>query len=406
MCTYVCVYLCMYLCVPACIPVCVPQQVPVCICVCTCVCTCVCVSVCVYLGVYLHLYLCVCMYTCACTCMCTCVYLPVCLPMWMCVYIHTIIFGVTIIFYKQLGDLDQKFLEGRVRELGWVKKAKWWKGAATVLVAPQWAADWSCWQPSRPPFAGAASCWMEMGQEPIWAQGSADLCWVPAILPAGNLGQASENLWGVRFTPLWTVSGVGVVVSDAPQAHGGHLASSPQSPEKLGWAASGWVELLGAFFWGLGLGSCGASPGQCEGHRTLTVSLCPLGTRKEPGVTESIRLRGLGLHPNAHLLLPRWPCHLDVLTGQMGTATTLQGLWGVPQAPRGAPSWAETQGWPCVAAKRGEKQRVCFELAMTRLKSKSVLRPWEFYFPSTFTGDHESVHPSAACVMKKTCSML
>lgn len=33
-------------------------------------------------------------------------------------YIHTIIFGVTIIFYKQLGDLDQKFLEGRVRELG------------------------------------------------------------------------------------------------------------------------------------------------------------------------------------------------------------------------------------------------------------------------------------------------
>ena len=122
------------------------------------------------------------------------------------------------------------------------------------------------------------------------------------------------------------LSGVGVVVSDAPQMHGGHLASSPQSPEQLGWAASGWVELLGAFFWGLGLGNCGASPGQCEGHQTLTVSLCPLGTRKEPGVTESIRLRGLGLHPNAHLLLPRWPCHLNVLTGQVGTATTLQGL--------------------------------------------------------------------------------
>ena len=85
------------------------------------------------------------------------------------------------------------------------------------------------------------------------------------------------------------MTGVGVVVSDAPQAHDGHLASSPQSPEQLGWAASGWVELLGAFFWGVGLGGCGTSPGQCEGHLTLTLSLCPLGTRNEPGVTESIR---------------------------------------------------------------------------------------------------------------------
>lgn len=109
------------------------------------------------------------------------------------------------------------------------------------------------------------------------------------------------------------MTGVGVVVSDAPQVHGGHLARSPQSPEQLGWAASGWMELLGAFFWGVRLGGCGTSPGQCEGHLTLTLSLCLLGTRNEPGVTDSIRLRGLGLHPNARLLPPRWPCHLSVL---------------------------------------------------------------------------------------------
>ena len=397
------------------------MHVPVCPCMYTSVCTST--STCVYMHVYLCVYLCMCICVCTWVCTCTCTYVSACVPVHVpaCVPVCTclcVYLGECVCIYTQLFLVSLSF-----------STSSW-----GIWIRSFWRAELESWGEWRRQNGGRElppSWWPHSGQQTgpadsranphlqelhpagwRWARSPSEpraqrIC--AESLPScqqGNLGQASENLWGVRFTPLWTVSGVGVVVSDAPQMHGGHLASSPQSPEQLGWAASGWVELLGAFFWGLGLGNCGASPGQCEGHRTLTVSLCPLGTRKEPGVTESIRLRGLGLHPNAHLLLPRWPCHLNVLTGQVGTATTLQGLWGVPQAPRGAPSWAETQGWPCVAAEQGEKQRVCFELAMTRLKSKSVLRPWEFYFPSTFTGDHESIHPSAACVMKKTCSML
>ena len=58
----------------------------------------------VYLCMYLSVYLCV----------------PACVSTYVnvCVCTHTIIFGVTIIFYKLLRDLDQNFLEGRVREWG------------------------------------------------------------------------------------------------------------------------------------------------------------------------------------------------------------------------------------------------------------------------------------------------